>query len=170
MQWHIRSQTGEEVGNIAEHSKDGKPWTGSPVQQISNRCGILRTFTSTKRGHEKFNFPSSIAVSEKTGNIAIADRRNNRVLVFDSEWKHLRTIGDKGTGAEIIDDPASVAFTASGNVIVIRGGLRKRNITSVFTEHGHFITNISEHLINPLSVSVGTDGHLIVCDLQTSFP
>ncbi|CAH3046695.1 unnamed protein product [Pocillopora meandrina] len=34
----------------------------------------------------------------------------------------------------------------------------------LFTEHGDFIKVISQHLIDPCSVSVRDDGHMIVCD------
>ena len=34
----------------------------------------------------------------------------------------------------------------------------------LFTEHGDFIKVISQHLIDPWSVSVRDDGHMIVCD------
>ena len=34
----------------------------------------------------------------------------------------------------------------------------------LFTEYGDFIKDISQHLIDPSSVSVRDDGHMIVCD------
>ena len=107
---------------------------------------------------------TSIAVSEKTGYIAVAEKYKHRVHLFDSEWKFLRTIGDKGTGAEIMDEPNSVAFTSSGNILVVQSPLKRKKQLSVFTERGHYITDISEHLSTPHSVSVGKYGNLLVCD------
>ena len=40
----------------------------------------------------------------------------------------------------------------------------QRSRLSLFTELGHFITDISRHLIEPPSVSVLSDGKLFVCD------
>ena len=145
---------------------NGKPLTGSPwrVQVTEHQYKALHSFGSPGKGPGEFNGPWSIAVSERTGNVALADFLNNRVQLFDSVWKYLRTIGDKKTGAERINYPESVAFAASGDVIVIHGELLKPSEMFLFTEHGKFIKHISQHLINPCSVSVRTDGHMIVCD------
>ena len=35
---------------------------------------------------------------------------------------------------------------------------------SVYTERGHYITDISKHVLRPHSVSVRKDGNLLVCD------
>ena len=143
---------------------DGKPLTGTPwrVQVTPHRYKVIGCFGSFGRGQGQFKDPFSIAVSKRTGNIAIADLSNNRVQLRDSKCKYLRMIGDKGTGAERIGNPTSVAFTASDDVIVIHGEQPRK--MSVFTERGDFITHITEYLINPWSVSVGIDGQLLVCD------
>ena len=142
-----------------------------PVQETMKICSLTEykvtgslTGGSYGEGQGQFGLPYSIAVSERTGNIAIADGGNERVQLFDSEWKYLRTIGDKGTGDEIIDHPSSVAFTASGDVIVVHGSLGPLNKISIFTERGSFVRHIIKHVKNPGCVSLGTDGDLIVCD------
>ena len=146
---------------------NGQPLTGSPwrVQVTGHQYKALRSFGFRGKGPGEFNGPWSIAVSETTGNIAVADYDNKRVQLFDSDLKYLTTIGDKRPGAERIRKPYSVAFTASGDVIVIHGQVFQPSEMFLFTEHGQFIKHISQHLINPQSVSVRTDGHLIVRDL-----
>ena len=183
----IRSPTGEDDKMKIEDCKDGnytvrykpksvglhditvevngKPMTGShwSVQVTGHQYKALPLFGLRGEGRPgEFNVPHSIAVSEKTGNIAIADYDNNRVQLFDSELKYLGTIGNKGCRAERIKHPASVAFTASGDVIVIHGKVFEPSEMFLFTEHGQFIKHISQHLIDPLRVSVRTDGHMIV--------
>ena len=128
-----------------------------PFEESPIKCEIVASFGQSRI--IKFCFTNSVAVSEKTGIIAVADHLRQRVHLFDSEFKFLRTIGDKGKGAEVMDYPSSVAFTSSGNILVVL--LRK---LSVFTEHGHYITDISKHLSLPSSVSVENDGNLLVCD------
>ena len=184
----IRSPSGEDEKTEIEDCKDGnytvrykpksvglhhitvevngKPLKGSPwrVQVTGHQYKALHSFGSHGKGPGEFNWPHSIAVSEKTGNIAVADNGNKRVQLFDSELKYLTTIGDKGPGAERIKNPYSVAFTASGDVIVIHGEVFKPHEMFLFTEHGQFIKHIGQHLINPIRVSVTTDGHMIVCD------
>ena len=124
----------------------------------------LHSFGSPGEGPGEFNRPNSIVVSERTGNIAIADNGNGRVQLFDSAWKYKRTIGNKGPGAEKIRNPRSVAFTASGDVLVIHEEHSQRSKISPFAENGQFIKNISHQLIDPQRASVRDDGHMIVCD------
>ena len=185
----IRSPTGEDEETEIEDCKDGnytvrykpksvglhditvevngKPLTGSPWSVLVtglHQYKALHSFGSRGKGPGEFNVPYSIAVSETTGNIAVSDYDNKRVQLFDSELKYLTTIGDKGPRAKRIRNPYSVAFAASGDVIVIHGDGFKTYEMFLFTEHGQFIKHISQHLIDPLRVSVRTDGHLIVCD------
>lgn len=144
-----------KIHNLPDANK--KMQTGKP-----HRYKSVRSFESRGRG---LCSPWSISVSKITGNIALADYYNHRVQLLDSEWNFLGTTGDGGAGDERIDNPTSVAFTASGDVIVVHGELGRRNKLSVFTEDGYFITHISEHVINPCTVSVACDGdQLIVSD------
>ena len=111
-------------------------------------------------GHGEFRFPCSIAQSEKTGNIAVADYGSKKVLLFDSGLKYLRAIVDMGPKQK----PRSLAFTKFCDVIVVSEESHESSKISIFTEDGQFTKHISEHLINPCSVSVRTDGQIIVCD------
>ena len=149
---------------------NGTPLSGSPwsVQVTPHQYKALSPLYSFKRGQrqEEFSTPQSIATSEKTGNIAVADYNNKRVLLFDSEWKYLRTIGNKEAGSKRISEPTSVAFTASGDVIVTHGEFPQPRNLSVFGDHGHFIRHICENLIKrPSSVFVRSDDCMVVCDL-----
>ena len=146
---------------------NGQPLTGSPwrVQAIGHQYKAIHSFRSDVTGPEQFGEPDSIAVNERTGKIAIAERLNHRVQLFDRECRFLRTIGGKGPYAKRIKFPFSVEFTTSDEVIVIHAERFKLSKMFLFTEHGDFIKVISQHLINPWSVSVRDDGHMILCDL-----
>ena len=143
---------------------NGQPLTGSPwrVQMTGHQYKVIHSIGSHGKGPGQFDRPGSIAVNKRNGKIAIAD--HNRVYLFDREWKYLRTIGDKGLDAKIITFPHSVEFTTSDEVIVILKNFLEPRKMLLFTEHGDFIKVISQHLINPRSVSVRDDGHMIVCD------
>ena len=149
------------VGSLGPSSgptaSPSSPFEGSPIQsEVVTSLGPNRII--------KIRHAASVAVSEKTGYIAVAEMIENRVHLFDSEWKFLRTIGDKGTGEDVMDGPViSVAFTSSGNILVVQNSMGKRRL-SVFTERGHYITDIRDHLSHPNSVSVRKDGNLLVCD------
>ena len=145
---------------------NGQPLSGSPwrVQATGHQYKAIHSFRSHVTGPEQFGGPGSIAVNERTGKIAIAEYRNRRVHLFDRECKYLRTIGDKGLDSERIKFPLSVEFTTSDEVIVIHEEPFKPSKMFLFTEHGDFIKVISQRLINPSSVSVRDDGHMILCD------
>ena len=145
---------------------NGKLLTGSPwrVQVTFHQHKALHSFGSREEGQGEFKRPHSIVVCERTRNIAIADNGNGRVQQFDSAWKYKRTIRNKGPGAERIGNPRSVAFTASGDVLVIHEEHSQRIKISPFAENGQFIKNISHQLIDPQRASVRGDGHMIVCD------
>ena len=156
IQSKVVASSGPSSGPTASLSS---PFEGSPIEsKVVAYLGPNRII--------KICGKASSAVSEKTGYIAVAERIENRVHLFDSEWKFLRTIGDKGTGEEIMNRPISVAFTSSGNILVVQvKGLVMNRRLSVFTERGHYITYIRDHLSYPSSVSVRKDGNLLVCDL-----
>ena len=145
---------------------NGKLLTGSPwrVQVTFHQHKALHSFGSREEGQGEFKRPHSIVVCERTRNIVIADNGNGRVQQFDSAWKYKRTIRNKGPGAERIGNPRSVAFTASGDVLVIHEEHSQRSKISPFAENGQFIKNISHQLIDPQRASVRGDGHMIVCD------
>ena len=146
---------------------NGKPLTGSPwsVPVTPHQYKRLRSLRSGGTKREQFNDLISVAVSEKTGNIAIADDNDKRVHLFDSEERYLRTIGDKWTSTKRINQPRSVAFTASGDVVVIHGDTSETYKMYVFTERGQFVKQLHEHLIDPFTVFVTNDGNMITCDV-----
>ena len=164
----IRAKLGAESSFTAtvRDSEGCRP----PVEETMKICSSTEykvtgslTGRSYGEGQGRFDQPYSIAVSRRTANIAIAELWNKRVQLFDSEWKYLRTIGDKGTGDEIIEQPLSVAFTPSGDVIVVHGSISLPKKISIFTERGGFVKHIMEHVKRPTNVSLGRDSSLIVC-------
>ena len=143
-----------------------KPLTGSPwsVPVTPYHYRRLLSLRSGGTKWEEFDDLLSVAVCERTGNIAIADDNDKRVYLFNSEKEYLRTIGDKWTSTKRINQPRSVAFTASGDVIVIHGDALDFFKMYVFTERGQFVKQIHEHLIDPVTVVVANDGNIIACD------
>jgi len=139
---------------------NGQPLTGSPwsVLVIPHQYKFLFKFGSHGNGPGQFDGPSDIAVSEKTGTIAVAD--NKRIQLFSSDGNYLREI-------KLKNDCLSVAFTKSGDIIaLVPDG---DHMISLFTESGQFIKHINdEHLELPVHVSVGNDGSIIACDWKNN--
>ena len=176
----VVTPSGEKLNNQVTHLKDGEyrvtytpdcvgthavvievngqPLTGSPwsLHVSPHHYRPLFSFGSRGEGQGQFYNPSDIAIDENTGNIAIADCRNDRVQLFNSEGKHLNTVSHK----EIIY-PTSVAFTSSSNLIVISNS----NIFR-FDERRQLVTKITnKHLKGPFHLTIARDGRMVVCDV-----
>ncbi|KAJ8024166.1 NHL repeat-containing protein 3 [Holothuria leucospilota] len=65
-------------------------------------------------GEYEFHIPHSVAVSPRTGNVWVADRMNNRLLVFDQKKPTLLASCSMQGG-----QPYSVRFSADGSHLII---------------------------------------------------
>lgn len=114
-------------------------------------------FVFESRKKSQFKQPCAVAVDIKTGNFAVVDRKKKRVQIFQSPDGGVNELGQSDA---VLKEPTSVAFTLSGDVIVISDGIIIR-----FTTSGKFISqNRNEHLINPFSLTIACDGRVVVCD------
>jgi len=141
---------------------NGQPVTGSPwsAQVVPHQYKLLFKFGSHGNEPGRLNKPYDIAVSEKTGTIAVADCENKRIQLFSSDGNYLREI-------KLKNKCLTVAFTKSGDIIAIV--LEDDHMISLFTESGQFIKHINEeHLKLPAHVSVGFDGRIIACDWKNN--
>ena len=137
---------------------NGQPLSGSPwrVQVSPHRYKRLLCFGSYGKAQGQFAWPCDIAINDTTGNIAVADRGNNRVQLFSSAGGYLKAISTKE-----LTEPTSVAFTRSSDLIVIAS----RKIFC-FNESGKFVKNITcKHLNKPFCLTIARDGRMVVCDL-----
>ncbi len=143
---------------------NGQPLTSSPwsVYVTPHQYQAVASFGSHGKARGTFGGPADVAISGKTGNIAVADSNNKRVQLFNSEGVYLTEYGQKGPAAKKLNCPTSVAFNKSGDVTIIDDC---RHIFC-FTESGKFIKNISSaHVIKPDGVTIAGDGRMVVCDL-----
>ena len=138
---------------------NGQPLTGSPwvVQVGPPQYQFAFQFGSTGKEQGEFDGLWEIAVSEKTGTIALADIGNKRIQMFSCDGNFLREIA-------LNSEPSSLAFTVAGDVLA--SSPDDDNNLSLFTEGSQFIRHINHsHLKYPLHLSVGSDGRIITCDL-----
>ena len=141
---------------------NGQPLTGSPwsAQVVPHQYKLLFKFGSYGNGPGQFDNPLDIAVSEKTGTVAVADFENKRIQLFSSEGNYLREI-------KLEYNWSTVDFTKSGDIIVAVP--KDDDKISLITESGQFIKYINdEHVKTPFYLSVGFDGRIIVCDLKNN--
>ena len=141
---------------------NGQPLTGSPwsAQVVPHQYKFLFKFGSHGNRPGQFDRPWDIAVSEKTGTIAVADSENNRIQLFSSDGNYLREI-------KLKKKCNTVAFTKSGDIIAAVP--YDDHKISLFTESGQFIKHINdEHLKIPVHLTTGFDGRIIVCDWENN--
>ena len=141
---------------------NGQPLTSGPwsVHVTPHQYQAVASFGSRGKARGKFDNPCDIAISDKTGNIAVADYNNERVQLFSSDGVYLTEYGQKGPAAKKLKRPIAVAFNKSNDITIVDN----RDIFC-FTESGQFIKNIlSEHLIDPYDIAFADDGRLLVCD------
>jgi len=140
---------------------NGQPLTGSPwvVQVVSHQYQFAFQFGSTGKRQGEFHKPRDIAVSEKTGSIAVADQDNKRIQMFSSDGNFVREI-------VLNSEPYSLAFTEVGDVLTCFL-FSDDNKLCLFTEGGQFIRHISDSQCSyPYHLSVGSDGRVITCDWE----
>ena len=139
-------------------SLSSSPWC---VHVTPHQYKVVASFGSHGKERGQLYCPRDIAISDRTGTIAVADFKNNRVQLFTSDGVYLTEYGQKGPASKKLHLPRSVAFNRSGDVIIIDD---YRDICG-FTKSGQFIKNISnQHLVKPRNMTVACDGRMVVCD------
>ena len=130
------------------------------VDTQEHRYEFGGSFGSRGKGRAQFRDPCSIAINDKTGNIVVADRKNERVQLFSPDRSYLTEFGQKGPGAKKLTDHTSVAFTKSNDVIIIASGAMY-----CFAESGQFVNDIiNKQVKKPFHFTIACDGRIVVCD------
>ena len=118
------------------------------------------SFGSRGKGRAQFKDPWHIAINDKTGKIAVVDRKNERVQLFSAGMIYLTEFGQKGPSAKKLNDLTSVAFAKSSDVIIIASGAMY-----CFAESGQFIKTIKNKQVKePFHLTIACDGRMVVCD------
>ena len=149
--------------NVGQHSIEvqvnGQLLTGSPcVVEVCYQHQYQFAFKFEPRGKRAREFASisDIAVSDKTGTIAVADSWKRRIQMYSSDGEFQRQVRLDGR-------PKSVLFTDRGDLLtLVPGGSNKLRL---FSEEGQFIKHINDkHLKKPEHLSIMSDGRLIITD------
>ena len=135
----------------------GSPWS---VQVRPHQYRLSHLWGLRGKARGKFKEPCDIVVNKKTKNIAMADQKNKRVQLFDSQLNQFMEFGQKGPAAKKLSNPTSVAFTNTGNLIIIASGAMY-----CFHENGQYLNSITnKHLYNPFKLTITCDDHMVVSD------
>ena len=136
---------------------NGQPLTGSPfvlqIRQHHYQFSFKFGLEGNRAGEP---WISDIAVSDRTGTIAVADLGNERIQLFSSDGKFK-------TQVKLDGGPRSVAFTDCGDLLTL--SFENNNKLHLFSEEGQFIKHINvKHLKEPHRLSIASDGRLIITD------
>jgi DNA-binding beta-propeller fold protein YncE len=82
--------------------------------------GIFAGTGEEGSGDSEFKTPLGITVLGSSGEVAVADRNNHRVQIFDSEGNYKRQFGTKGHEADgPLYHPSGLASDAHSNLLVV---------------------------------------------------
>jgi hypothetical protein len=108
--------------------------------------------------------PDGVAINQATGQVYVADSKNNRVEIFSSSGEWEKAFGTAGSGAKggEFKEPGEIAVDNSGgltkgDVAVVDGGNKR---VQVFNAEGTYLREISKTEINAVVGAVGTKGGL----------
>jgi hypothetical protein len=91
------------------------------VSQFALDGTFIGIFAGTGKegsGDGEFNGSQGITVLGSSGEVAVADLRNHRVQIFDSEGNYKRQFGTKGKQDGQFNTPSGLASDAHGNLLV----------------------------------------------------
>ena len=119
-------------------------------------------------GHEdgQVSRPWGVCVN-KSNEIIIADRRNNRIQVFFADGSFKFKFGSKGTGNGQFDLPAGVATDSNNRIIVVD---KDNHRIQVFSNTGVFILKFGSYgkelsqFMYPWACAVNTKSQILVTD------
>ena len=137
---------------VNDEPLNGSPWS----VYVTNRYKYSFSIGLHARGQGQFFRPISIAIDDKSGNVAVADE--NRVQIYSLEGTYLRDVAKNG-----LITPTSVAFTKSSELIVVSSS----NLIFCFDQSYRFVKNIAltnKELNSPRRLTIAGDGRLVVCD------
>ncbi|MGN6373586.1 MAG: virginiamycin B lyase family protein, partial [Solirubrobacteraceae bacterium] len=88
-------------------------------------------------GAGQLDWPQGVAV-DSSGNVWVAEERNNRLQEFDAEGKYLKSYGSAGSGAGQFNSPANIAFYGSDLYVADQ----ENNRIDEFSNTGAFVGTI----------------------------
>ena len=117
-------------------------------------------FLSGKRARLKecLVFPWGVAVNAKD-EIAVTDRENRRVKIFNSEGNYLRSFGRSAT--KEFRSPVGITYHNNGNIFVAD---YRNNRIQIFSGKGEYVGSSDSQLFGPYGLSVDSYGNIIVAD------
>jgi DNA-binding beta-propeller fold protein YncE len=126
--------------------------------------GIFAGTGKEGSGDGEFHYPRGITVLGSSGEVAVADRTNHRMQIFDSEGNYKRQFGTEGKeedGQFVF--PTGISSDAHGNLLVVDG----TNRLQVFDPEGKHLCTRSDlglHAASNKGIAWSTGGEIAVAN------
>lgn len=134
-----------------------------------NQVGkMLLTFGGEGDGDGKLCRPWGVC-TDKSGNIIVADRSNNRVQIFNPDGTFKLKFGSPGSRPGQFDRPAGVTTDHLGRIIVAD---KDNHRIQIFDSEGNFLLKFGERgskngqFNYPWDVAVNAEGQILVSDTR----
>ena len=148
----------EEVVYVAE-------WEGHRIHKLTTGGEYIGVFGKYGSGIGEFSRPTDIKISPD-GKVCVADRDNDRVQVFHSDWTISQVIDGTVSGDGSFSYPWGLAFDLSGNVHV--SGSCSSSVT-VFTPSGQFVRQYDKtHTNGPTGIAIDPSGYSLVSNCSSA--
>ena len=157
----------DKVNSVASVKVNGDHVYGSPFKVQVNARQYRPVLSFGQKGHSfgRFNQPWGVAVNQRD-EIAVTDRKNHRVQIFDCDGTFVRSFGCMGDQEGEFNEPTGIAFHNDNIAVVDRNNHR----VQVFSAQGEFLYqfggkgNLNHQLNLPLGLSVDCEGNILVAD------
>ncbi len=110
--------------------------------------------------HTEFGYPSGLAVTD-FGEMWVADREKNRLVVFDRTAKFDRYVGDFGHSGGQLSDPTKLLIDESGDIIACDAGNHR---LVLYDEYGNYLGSVRHRNITFPVAAAQYRGRLWVLD------
>lgn len=145
-------------------------WMSVSVRPTRSQVPGVPVFSFGREGQEEgqVSRPWGLCV-DREGNIIVADRRNNRIQIFNNRGEFRTMFGSKGTGPGEFDLPAGITTDTYGRIIVID---KDNHRVQIFTSSGNFILKFGSfgkecgQFQYPWDVAVNSLGNIVVTDTR----
>ncbi len=127
-----KARDGAELGGI-DVDGAGSIYFTIPTEFRSFRRlsdGSVQSFGKPGSAPGTFGIVGSILADDK-GDVLVADRARNAVLIFDANLRFLREFGPTGHKQEVLNRPGAMALGAGGKLYVSQLGFRGVSVFSI---------------------------------------
>ena len=140
---------------------------GHQIQRFSPNGQFLAAVGTKGTKRLQFHLPHDIMFNTSNNKLYVADTKNDRIQVLNSDLTFFHVFGKTGSGDGCFDHPRSVACDSTGNVYVADCF---NNRIQVFTANGQFVRKFGKgghregELDRPNSIAIDSSDKVYICE------